>query len=341
MSSAIGIAERILLSRGKSTNENGFDDAKLISKTITNENLKIEKWSIESERSTIGVVPFLQVQKERCGDNEKKPVILLPGTGGSKDDLLPHLLHFAKLNYLAVSLDSRYHGERGGDASDKYTTALLKAYTNLKDAEHPFMYDSVLDIVRVIDFLVLQSNVDANHIGVTGISLGGMHAWRAAAVDKRITAVAPMIGVQSYQWALNNNKWHARVDSLALFFERIKKLEGKKDIDRALVEKVWKRLCPQLVDGSCALDAPQLLGSISPRALLILNGENDPRCPKEGVELTFEKAKKAWVGVGEDIQPILHFEENIGHQITQNMWEMVEEFFDFHLKGAKNNFPNK
>ena len=33
-------------------------------------------------------------------------------------------------------------------------------------------------------------------VGITGNSLGGMHAWFAAAADDRITAAAPMIGVQ-------------------------------------------------------------------------------------------------------------------------------------------------
>lgn len=31
---------------------------------------------------------------------------------------------------------------------------------------------------------------------MTGISLGGMHTWLAAAADERVAAAAPMIGVQ-------------------------------------------------------------------------------------------------------------------------------------------------
>jgi len=39
--------------------------------------------------------------------------------------------------------------------------------------------------------------VDAARIGVTGVSLGGMHSWLLAAVDERVAAAAPMIGVQA------------------------------------------------------------------------------------------------------------------------------------------------
>ena len=37
------------------------------------------------------------------------------------------------------------------------------------------------------------------HAGITGISLGGMHAWLAAFADERIAAAAPVIGVQSFR----------------------------------------------------------------------------------------------------------------------------------------------
>ena len=49
---------------------------------------------------------------------------------------------------------------------------------------------------RLLDYLETRADVDAARIGVTGVSLGGMHAWLLAAVDERVAAAAPMIGVQ-------------------------------------------------------------------------------------------------------------------------------------------------
>ena len=40
-------------------------------------------------------------------------------------------------------------------------------------------------------------DVDGARIGITGVSLGGMHSWLAAAADARIAVAAPMIGVQA------------------------------------------------------------------------------------------------------------------------------------------------
>lgn len=40
--------------------------------------------------------------------------------------------------------------------------------------------------------------MDAARIGMTGVSLGGMHTWLAAAADERVAAAAPMIGVQYF-----------------------------------------------------------------------------------------------------------------------------------------------
>lgn len=45
-----------------------------------------------------------------------------------------------------------------------------------------------------------RPDVDARRIGCTGVSLGGMHTWLAAAADERIVAAAPMIGVQYFRW---------------------------------------------------------------------------------------------------------------------------------------------
>ena len=36
-------------------------------------------------------------------------------------------------------------------------------------------------------------------VGMTGVSLGGMHTFLAAAADERVAAAAPMIGVQGFR----------------------------------------------------------------------------------------------------------------------------------------------
>jgi hypothetical protein len=56
---------------------------------------------------------------------------------------------------------------------------------------------------------------------MAGVSLGGMHTWLCAALDQRVAAAAPLIGVQSFRWALENNCFHGRADSLKSAFASI------------------------------------------------------------------------------------------------------------------------
>ena len=50
----------------------------------------------------------------------------------------------------------------------------------------------------MLDYLETREDVDAGRVGLTGVSLGGMHAWLCAAADARVAAAAPMIGVQNF-----------------------------------------------------------------------------------------------------------------------------------------------
>ena len=160
------------------------------------------------------------------------------------------------------------------------------------------MYDTAWDMMKVIDWLSDRDDVDASRIGVTRISLGGMHTWFTAAADPRVAAAAPLIGVQNYRYALDQGLWHARVDSIRPLFAEVAKQMGKPatgdfklsdgnrqlhmvasggtpSIDAEVVEAVWKQVCPSLIDGGQEMDGPQSLRLIAPRPLLIANGEPD------------------------------------------------------------------
>ena len=72
---------------------------------------------------------------------------------------------------------------------------------------HPFMYDTVWDLMRLLDHLASRGDVDTSRVAATGISLGGMHAWLWAAVDERVTSACPAIGVQNFEFAIENDVW--------------------------------------------------------------------------------------------------------------------------------------
>jgi dienelactone hydrolase len=155
-------------------------------------------------------------------------VIWLHATGGSAELMTPRLLAYAGMGFLAVALDARYHGRRAAPDSTPrigYQKAIFRAWQS--GAERPFLLDNVRDLQRVLDYLETRPDVDSARIGMAGISLGGMHTWLTAALDARVAAAAPLIGVQSFEWALKHNHFHGRVCSLQQAFELIAKALAK------------------------------------------------------------------------------------------------------------------
>uniref|UniRef100_A0A1S3YDL8 Peptidase S9 prolyl oligopeptidase catalytic domain-containing protein n=1 Tax=Nicotiana tabacum TaxID=4097 RepID=A0A1S3YDL8_TOBAC len=154
----------------------------------------------------------------------------------------------------------------------------------------PFIFDTVWDLIKLADYLTLREDVDPSNIGITGESLGGMHAWFAAFVDTRYSVVVPIIGVQGFQWAIEHDKWQARVNSIKAVFDARADLD-KSTIDKEVVQKVWDRIAPGF---SSQFDSPYTVPIIAPRPFLILNGEDDPRSPLGGLKIPESRAHKAY-----------------------------------------------
>jgi len=225
-----------------------------------------------------------------------------------------------------------------------YVVALKKSWLERDDSEResPFVYDSAHDASRVLDVLLdhpefanLRGSIDTSKIGITGVSLGGMIAWFAAASDTRFTVAAPAIGVQGFKYALDHNKWGPRVDSLKAFFdnvlEDVKKKEGwSEGLNSELVGRAWDAIVPGIRSD---FDSPFSLALIAPRPLLIINGGIDDRTPPEGVEAALDFAKASWDAVSggdgaAEWKTELVFGEGVGHEVSPQMWDHIDRFFD-------------
>ncbi|CAL0319233.1 unnamed protein product [Lupinus luteus] len=205
--------------------------------------------------------------------------------------------------------------------------ALIDAWKNGKTM--PFIFDTVWDLIRLADYLTQREDVDPYRIGITGISLGGMHAWFAAAADTRYSVVASLIGVQGFRWALDNDMWQGRVESIKPVFEVARDDLGKSAIDKEVVEKVYDRIAPGLAS---QFDSPNSIPSIAPRPLLIINGAEDPRCPTGGMEVPESNALQAY---GElDCLDNFKFiaEPGVGHKLTKFQVKEAAAWFDSFLK---------
>ncbi|CAL5391822.1 unnamed protein product [Camellia sinensis] len=248
----------------------------------------------EREAGEQGRLPVLILSINESSHQRKPFVVFLHSTHKCKEWLRPLLEAYASRGYIAVAIDSRYHGERASSMTT-YRDALVSSWKQCDTM--PFIFDTVWDLIKLADYLAQSEDIDPSKIGITGESLGGIHAWFAAAVDTRYAVAVPIIGVQGFRWAIDHDKRHGRVDNIKAVFEETRIDLRKSAIDKEVVEQC----------------------------------EKDPRCPIEGLEITKSRACKAY----EDAHCPDNFkviaQPGIGHEMTPLMVKEASDWFDTFL----------
>jgi dienelactone hydrolase len=257
-------------------------------------------------------VPGILVKQAKSAG--RRPVVVaLHGTGGNKESQLALLKNLAGLGFIGVAIDGRYHGARtkAGKGSAEYSESILRAYRTGR--EHPFLYDTVWDVLRLIDYLETRGDVDAKRIGLIGFSKGGMETYLAAAVDPRVAVAVPCIGVQSFRWALENNSWQSRVETFQAALNGASKDAGIAEINADFVRNFYDRVAPGVHK---EFDGPEILPLIAPRPLLVINGDSDPRTPMPGVMDCATRARQAYANARAEDNFQLLIQEKTGHAVT-------------------------
>jgi dienelactone hydrolase len=270
-----------------------------------------------------GRVPALLVKRQDTA-GRAPVVIVLHGTGGSKEGGSAYLARFARRGFVAVAIDARYHGEREDRASgvaNPYEHARARAFGSPN--ELTFLYDTVWDVMRLIDYLATREDVDASRIGLTGFSKGGMETYLAAAVDPRIAAAVPVRGVQSFGWALQHGAWDSRAWSIRGAVEGAARETGA-GINAQFMRRFYDAVAPGLYS---QFDGPAMLPLIAPRPLLVITGDSDPRTPMAGVRLAAAAAEQAYRPSGNADRFRLHIMENTGHEDTPDVPALIVEWF--------------
>ncbi|KAH0900025.1 hypothetical protein HID58_049593 [Brassica napus] len=286
--------------------------------------LKEENIHLHTEAGEQGRLPLLILSLKDKSVERRPAVVFMHASDANKEWLRPFLEAYASRGYVAIGLDSRYHGERA-DSKTAYRDALISSWKNGNTM--PFIFDTVWDLIKLAEYLTQRKDIDPQRIGITGISLGGMQAWFAAAVDTRYSVAVPLIGVQGFRWAIDNDAWQARVDSLKPLFEVARIDMGKSKIDKEVVEKVWDRIAPGIAS---QFDAPYSVPVIAPRPLYLLNGAEDPRCPLGGLVVPVKRAKKAYKKTPANFKFVA--EEGVGHTVTSFMIKESSDWFEKFLK---------
>lgn len=262
----------------------------------------------------------------------RRPVVIsLHGTGSTKEGQRALLADLAHEGFIGVAIDGRYHGARtrSGKGTAEYNEAILRAYRDAPNSEHPFYFDTAWDVMRLIDFLQTRDDVDATRIGLIGFSKGGIETYLAAAVDPRIAVAVPCIGVQSFRWALDHDSWRSRIETIQTAFDAAAAEAHQTHPDAAFVHAFYQRVAPG-IDGE--FDGPAMLPLIAPRPLLSINGEIDPRTPTAGLNECAEAARAAYRSAGAEDKFELLIEPHTGHKVTPEAMKAAHAWFVRWLK---------
>jgi alpha-beta hydrolase superfamily lysophospholipase len=304
-------------------------DVKIASSKTIGAGMVLETLRFSSEKNQR--VPTIVLRPEKV--KARMPaVIVLHGTGGNMNGQLGVMKELVKRNIIAVAIDARYHGQRakGAKGSAAYNQAIAKAWRTKpgQPMEHPFYYDTVWDLMRLVDYLETRDDIDAKRIGMIGFSMGGIQTYMAASVDDRIKVSVPAIAIQSFRWSLDNDKWQGRANTIKLAHQVAAKDLGEKEVNQQVCRALWNKIVPGITGD---YDCPSLIRLCAGRPMLILSGTKDKNCPYEGAKLAIASAERAYkdAGASDKLRVIV---EEVGHTVTAKQRAAAVDWFVKWLK---------
>jgi len=179
-------------------------------------------------------------------------------------------LFWAQYGYITLSMDFLTDGERvepGARVLD--TRGFYK-----KHPEWSMVGKNIWDIMRGVDFLQSLDFVDAQHIGVQGLSFGGHMALFAGAFEPRISATVADGGV--LDWHRNTDSWARADQPNERELTELARRFGYKELNVGPYIYI-KRFRPYIEDPNkpIPVDFDSLMMMVAPRPLLILSTEQE------------------------------------------------------------------
>jgi len=215
-----------------------------------------------------------------------KPLVILSHSfGKSKEDLKDELEMLADLGYCAVAMDNRGHGRR--DEPDFSSQVFHDGLINVYQVRR-LIKETADDIPSIIDHFEADKQVNAQRIGMLGVSMGGYVAFRALVIEERIGVATPIIA--SPYWD-----------------------ELPRDVPVLLTQKVEEKLVAYSREYSPARYPERFF----PRPILTQLGGKDNHYNVERVKLFNQEIKRYYRGSDKRVELIVH--ENEGHTYTETM----------------------
>jgi dienelactone hydrolase len=196
--------------------------------------------------------------------------------------------------YAVISIDAYAFGQR--QSHDEMT--LFKRFL----WEGKTLWGMMLrDDLISLDYLSKHPEIDAERIGVLGMSMGSTRAWWLAALDERIKATVAVACLTRYQDLVEAEG----LSHHSIYF---------------FVPSILKHL-----------DTEDILTLIAPRPLLCLTGDQDPTSPVAGIRKIEQRLKEVYRKHGMSDNFINHIYPSVGHTFSSAMWKNTLVWLPEHL----------
>ena len=225
----------------------------------------------------------------RDGEGPFPALLLQHGASTSKDDfyIQQPCRRWSEAGYVCMAIDAPGHGERSVEGpvarQELWRLGLIYRMRDLR-------IQGVVDLMRALDYLETRREVDGGRFGYMGVSMGTFLGVPLCAIDRRIRSAAFLIGGGGLR----------------------RLMEGTPAVEEAEMDLVMQ-----------VTDPVYFAGRISPRPVLMLNGERDEIVPRAAAEALYNALREP--------KEIRWFD--IGHTVTGPLYKQTFQFFSETLSG--------
>ena len=270
----------------------------------------LEKFQFDNGAGAI-VPGYILLPKNRA---KKSPAILYCHWHGGEYDIGKEELFQAKhtpeppgptlvkRGYVVIAIDAYCFGERNGQGpagpDDKGSSGEMSASKfNLWFGRT--LWGMILrDDLMALDYLASRPEVDAQRIGVTGMSMGATRSWCLMALDDRIKTGVPVACLTRYQ----NLIAHDALPKHGIYY-----------------------FVPGMLNH---FDTEAVIALIAPRPVLFMTGDEDGGSPADGIREIEARVKSVYqlYGGGENFQSEIY--PGLGHTYSPEMWKKTLGWLD-------------
>ncbi|MBI2925319.1 MAG: prolyl oligopeptidase family serine peptidase [Verrucomicrobia bacterium] len=218
------------------------------------------------------------------------------GRNGNKTAFQSHGIWFARHGYVCLVVDTLQLGEIAGIHHGTYREGrwwwLSRGYT-------PAGVEC-WNGVRGIDHLLSRPDVDAERIGVTGISGGGAATFWIAAADERVKVAVPVSGMADLVSYVPNRVINGHCDCMFLY---------------DTYQWPWTRIA----------------ALVAPRPMLFVNSDQDAIFPMDANERVINRLERLYslFGASDVVDSVVSIG---GHAYRQDIRQATFRFLNTHLK---------